>query len=121
MFPLLLRSLLLLLRPLPLLPSRIHLAQSRFVAVRDAERREMTFDDMKRADPTRIHEQLVVTVDGQLFYSMLDALPYLVDYPYECTEQTMNRFVARSASGNARRVAAPPNHRVLQSPDLLNF
>ena len=82
------------LRPLPLLPSRIHLAQSRFVALKNAERREMTFDDMKKDDPTRIHEQLVVTVDGQLFYSMLDALPYLIDYPYECTEQTMNRFVS---------------------------
>jgi uncharacterized protein YfaS (alpha-2-macroglobulin family) len=54
----------------------------------------MTFDDMKRSDPTRIDEQLVVTVDGQLFYSMLDALPYLVEYPYECTEQTLNRFVS---------------------------
>ena len=82
------------LRPLPLLPSRLHLAQSRFVTLKGAERREMTFDDMKRSDPTRIDEQLVVTVDGQLFYSMLDALPYLIEYPYECTEQTLNRFVS---------------------------
>jgi alpha-2-macroglobulin len=35
-----------------------------------------------------IHDQLVVTVDAQLFYSVLNALPYLVNYPYECTEQT---------------------------------
>lgn len=82
------------LRPLPLLPSRIHLAQSRFVTLKGAERREMTFDDMKKDDPTRIDEQMVVTVDSQLFYSMLDALPYLIEYPYECTEQTLNRFVS---------------------------
>jgi uncharacterized protein YfaS (alpha-2-macroglobulin family) len=82
------------LRPLPILPSRIHLAQSRFVTLKGVERREMTFDDMKTNDPTRIHEQMVVTVDGQLFYSMLDALPYLIEYPYECTEQTLNRFVS---------------------------
>ena len=24
---------------------------------------------------------------------MVDALPYLVDYPYGCTEQTLNRFL----------------------------
>ena len=24
---------------------------------------------------------------------MVDALPYLVDYPYGCTEQTLNRFI----------------------------
>jgi uncharacterized protein YfaS (alpha-2-macroglobulin family) len=58
----------------------------------------MTFADLARpaqeSDPTRIDEQLVVTVDGQLFYGLLAALPYLVDYPYECTEQTLNRFVS---------------------------
>ncbi len=36
----------------------------------------------------------MVTLDAQLFYSVLAALPYLVDYPYECTEQTLNRFVS---------------------------
>jgi len=88
------------LRPLPVLPSRIRLSQSRFAAIKNGERRELTFDDMRDADPTRIDEQLVVTVDGQLFYGMLDALPYLVDYPYECTEQTMNRFVSTSILGS---------------------
>jgi alpha-2-macroglobulin len=35
-----------------------------------------------------------VTVDAQLFYGLLEALPYLVNYPYECTEQTLNRFLS---------------------------
>ena len=26
--------------------------------------------------------------------TMLDALPYLIDYPYGCTEQTLNRFLS---------------------------
>jgi alpha-2-macroglobulin len=63
--------------------------------LRDADRKVMRFEDLERTDdPTRIDEQLVVTVDAQLFYSVLQALPYLVDYPYECTEQTLNRFVS---------------------------
>ncbi|MCY1045785.1 MG2 domain-containing protein [Corallococcus sp. bb12-1] len=83
------------LRPLPVLPGRMHLAQSRFVTLRNKDRKTLTFDDLKRSDdPTRVNEQLVVTVDAQLFYSVLQALPYLVDYPYECTEQTLNRFVS---------------------------
>ncbi|MBW8876364.1 MAG: hypothetical protein JF614_15460 [Acidobacteria bacterium] len=83
------------LRPLPVLPSRVHLAQSRFAVLRDAERRELRFADLERNDdPTRIDEQLVVTVDGQLFQGVLAALPYLVNYPYECTEQTLNRFLS---------------------------
>jgi len=83
------------LRPIPVLPGRFHLAQSRFVTLKDREKRVMTFDDMKRSDdPSLIHDQLVVTVDAQMFYQVLSALPYLVNYPYECTEQTLNRFLS---------------------------
>ncbi|HEY0715208.1 MAG TPA: alpha-2-macroglobulin family protein [Polyangia bacterium] len=83
------------LRPVPVLPSRMHLMQSRFVTLRDADKRVMKFDDLaKDDDATRINEQMVVSVDAQLFYTVLKALPYLVRYPYECTEQTLNRFVS---------------------------
>lgn len=83
------------LRPMPLLPSRQHLIQTRFVTLRDKQKRTMTFEDLQKDDdPTRINEQMVITVDGQLFYSVLKALPYLLDYPYECSEQTLNRFLS---------------------------
>ncbi|HEV8632307.1 MAG TPA: alpha-2-macroglobulin family protein, partial [Thermoanaerobaculia bacterium] len=83
------------LRPLPVLPGRMHLAQSRFATLRDKDRRVLRFDDMARNDDaTLLHDQLVVTVDGQLFNTVLAALPYLVQYPYECTEQTLNRFLS---------------------------
>jgi len=83
------------LRPVPLLPGRLHLAQSRFVALKPGSRRTLAFADMARDDdPSRLDEQLVVTVDGQLFLGVLQALPYLVNYPYECTEQTLNRFLS---------------------------
>jgi len=36
---------------------------------------------------------LVVQVAPSLAVTMIDALPYLVDYPYGCTEQTMSRFL----------------------------
>ncbi|MGC4116738.1 MAG: alpha-2-macroglobulin family protein [Myxococcales bacterium] len=83
------------LRPLPLLPSRMHLMQSKFVTLKNKEKRELSFEDLAKSDdPTRVNEQLVVQLDAQLFYSVLTALPYLVNYPYECTEQTLNRFVS---------------------------
>jgi uncharacterized protein YfaS (alpha-2-macroglobulin family) len=83
------------LRPLPLLPSRMHLAQSRFVTLKNQDSKTMKFADLAGLDdPSLINEQLVVTIDAQLFYSVLNALPYLVNYPYECTEQTLNRFVS---------------------------
>jgi uncharacterized protein YfaS (alpha-2-macroglobulin family) len=37
--------------------------------------------------------QMTVQVSPSLAVTMLDALPYLIDYPYGCTEQTMSRFL----------------------------
>jgi uncharacterized protein YfaS (alpha-2-macroglobulin family) len=43
----------------------------------------------RRADSTK----LTVQIAPSMAITMLDALPYLVDYPYGCTEQTMSRFL----------------------------
>jgi uncharacterized protein YfaS (alpha-2-macroglobulin family) len=37
--------------------------------------------------------RMSVQVAPSLAVTMLDALPYLIDYPYGCTEQTMSRFL----------------------------
>ncbi|HEX9135943.1 MAG TPA: alpha-2-macroglobulin, partial [Nitrospirota bacterium] len=36
---------------------------------------------------------MTVQVTPSMAVTMLDALPYLIDYPYGCTEQTMSRFL----------------------------
>ena len=37
--------------------------------------------------------QLNIQISPSLAVTMLDALPYLIDYPYGCVEQTMSRFL----------------------------
>ncbi len=37
--------------------------------------------------------KLTVQITPSMAVTMLDALPYLIDYPYGCTEQTMSRFL----------------------------
>ncbi|CAN5509048.1 alpha-2-macroglobulin family protein [soil metagenome] len=82
-------------RPFPVLPSRMHLAQSRFTSLKGKTKKILEFNDLAAGDdPTLLNEKMVVTVDAQLFYGVLQALPYLVTYPYECVEQTLNRFLA---------------------------
>ena len=39
------------------------------------------------------HSRLTIRVSPSLAMAMVDALPYMVEYPYGCTEQTLNRFV----------------------------
>lgn len=43
----------------------------------------------RRADQSK----LTIRVSPSLAAAMIDSLPYLVDYPYGCTEQTLNRFL----------------------------
>jgi len=48
-----------------------------------------------RVPQERLPEQTVLEVrySPSVAMAMVDALPYLVDYPYGCTEQTLNRFL----------------------------
>jgi uncharacterized protein YfaS (alpha-2-macroglobulin family) len=43
----------------------------------------------RKADST----ELTVQIAPSMAVTMLDALPYLINYPYGCTEQTMSRFL----------------------------
>lgn len=64
-----------------------------FAGTLRGEKREgkVTLDvpEKRRSDQSR----LVVRVSPSLAAAMVDALPYLADYPYGCTEQTLNRFL----------------------------
>jgi alpha-2-macroglobulin len=57
---------------------------------------------------------LVVHLQPNLAVSMLDALPYLIEFPYGCTEQTMSRFlpaavVAKALAAFGNDVPVPKN------------
>ena len=55
----------------------------------DAGLIELTVPEERRPEQTRLEVRYSPTLAG----AMVDALPYLVDYPYGCTEQTLNRFL----------------------------
>ena len=50
---------------------------------------EFTVPEERRPELSRLE----VRYSPTLAMAMIDALPYLADYPYGCTEQTLNRFV----------------------------
>lgn len=53
----------------------------------------------RKADST----SLTVQVTPSMAVTMLDALPYLIDYPYGCTEQTMSRFLPAAITAETLR------------------
>ncbi len=50
---------------------------------------EIKIPEERRVNDTRLEVRYSPTLAG----AMIDALPYLVSYPYGCTEQTLNRFL----------------------------
>jgi uncharacterized protein YfaS (alpha-2-macroglobulin family) len=50
---------------------------------------KLEIPDQRRVDQSK----LVVRLSPSLASAMIDALPYMAEYPYGCTEQTLNRFL----------------------------
>ncbi|TWT42745.1 alpha-2-macroglobulin family protein [Botrimarina hoheduenensis] len=50
---------------------------------------ELVVPEKRRVETTRLELRYTPTLVG----AMLDALPYLIEYPHGCTEQTLNRFL----------------------------
>jgi uncharacterized protein YfaS (alpha-2-macroglobulin family) len=78
---------------LPLLPSRERLVASAVASLDGAASKKFSLPELESADPSRQVESLHLEVQPQLILTILNSLPFLVHYPYECTEQLLNRYV----------------------------
>jgi uncharacterized protein YfaS (alpha-2-macroglobulin family) len=58
--------------------------------------------------------ELMVQVTPSMAVTMLDALPYLIDYPYGCTEQTMSRFLPAVITAKTLKELGLPSDRIFQ-------
>ncbi|MBN3039519.1 MAG: hypothetical protein JW867_00150 [Candidatus Omnitrophica bacterium] len=81
-------------RELPILPSRERLVESSLVSLSGTESKELKIELKK--DPTRVNESMVLEVNPQLTLSLINTIPFLIEYPHECVEQTLNKFVPLS-------------------------
>lgn len=81
--------------------------------------REQTLSITLPRQRRREESELVVKVSPSIALSMVEALPYLAEYPYGCVEQTLNRFLPALVVTNALKQlglnpgAALQNHRNL--------
>ncbi|MFH2202455.1 MAG: alpha-2-macroglobulin family protein [Elusimicrobiota bacterium] len=80
-------------RELPIFPSRQRLIESLVVALNGDVKKTLELKSLIEKDPSRISELLQLQVDPQLILTVMNSLPFLVSYPYECVEQTLNRYV----------------------------
>jgi hypothetical protein len=89
---------------LPVLSRRILVTESLPLPLRGPQTKEFRFDSLLKSGASRTlrHQSLTVQMVSQPAWYAVMALPYLMEYPHECTEQTFNRLYANSL---ARHIA----------------
>jgi uncharacterized protein YfaS (alpha-2-macroglobulin family) len=90
---------------LPVLSRRILVTESLPLPIRSRQTKNFQFQkllDSGRSESLR-HQSLTVQMTSQPAWYAVMALPYLMEYPYECSEQVFNRLYANAL---ARHIAA---------------
>lgn len=90
---------------LPVLPNRMLVTESLPISTRGDGDRTFTFEKLKQAgkSPTLQHQSLTVEFTSNPAWYAVQALPYLMEYPWECAEQTWNRFYANAMAAHVVR------------------
>ena len=100
---------------LPVLVRRTLVTESLPLPIRGPETKQFKFDRLLKSGESKTLQSQNLTVQmvsNPAWYAVM-ALPYLMDYPYECYEQTFNRLYANAL---ARHIANsdPKIHRVFE-------
>lgn len=87
---------------LPVIPRRILVTESMSLPVRDAGTKEFDFTKLSQSGGSETLENrfLHVQVVSQPAWYAVMALPYLMEFPHECSEQTFNRYYANALARN---------------------
>jgi uncharacterized protein YfaS (alpha-2-macroglobulin family) len=94
---------------LPVITNRTLVTETLPLPVRGNEEKSFTLEKLLHQNSSTLtNHALTVEFTGNPAWYAVQALPYLMEYPYECAEQTFNRFYANALAG----------HIVAQSPKV---
>ncbi|WP_299679460.1 alpha-2-macroglobulin family protein [uncultured Dokdonia sp.] len=84
---------------LPVLSNRMMITESVPFLVRAGEEREVTMNHlMQTTSKTLKHQKFALEYTSNPSWYALQALPYMMEFPHECSEQTFSRMYANSLS-----------------------
>ena len=83
---------------LPVVSRRIFVTESLPLPIRGEGEKKFRFESLikSKSSSTIQHKGLVVQMVSQPVWYAVMALPYLMEYPYECSEQVFNRYYANT-------------------------
>ncbi|HEX7846582.1 MAG TPA: alpha-2-macroglobulin, partial [Chitinophagaceae bacterium] len=87
---------------MPVLTNRMLVTETLPLHLRGAETKNYVFDKLLNAgkSETLQHHALTIEYTSNPAWYAVQALPYLMEYPYDCSEQTWNRYYANSLAAN---------------------
>ncbi|MCK0136519.1 alpha-2-macroglobulin family protein [Arenibacter sp. S6351L] len=85
---------------LPVLSNRMLVTETLPMWVRGNETKTFTLDKLKNTTSTTLkHHQLSLEITSNPAWYAVQALPYLMEYPYDCNEQIFSRYYANTLGG----------------------
>jgi len=80
---------------IPVLSNRIFITETLPIWVNPKEKKSITFNNLKNNTSTTLeNHQLVFEYTSNPAWTSLQALPYLIEYPHDCAEQTFSKMFA---------------------------
>ncbi|MBQ3644285.1 MAG: hypothetical protein II961_06775 [Candidatus Riflebacteria bacterium] len=81
---------------LPIFSSRILVTESTPLPIRGPETKTFKFEKLQKSGDSKTleHKGLTVEMTSNPAWYAIQALPYLIEFPHECSEQTFNRIYA---------------------------
>lgn len=82
---------------LPVLTNRMLVTETLPMWVRSNQTKTFTLDKLKNTRSTTLkHHKLTLEMTSNPAWYAVQALPYLMEYPYECNEQTFSKYYANT-------------------------
>ncbi|GGW23962.1 alpha-2-macroglobulin [Arenibacter certesii] len=82
---------------LPVLSNRTLVTETLPMYVNGNQTKDFTLDKLKNVNSSTLkHHQLSLEITSNPAWYALQALPYLMEYPYDCSEQIFSRYYANS-------------------------
>jgi hypothetical protein len=111
---------------IPVLTNRMLVTESMPISVRSNQTKNLRFEKLisqsNGSSTLRNHKLSLEFTSNPAWYA-IQALPYLMEYPYECSEQTFSRYYANSIashiSNSSPKIKAVFNSWKTSSPDAL--
>ena len=98
---------------LPVLSRRVLVTESLPLPIRGKQTREFDFERLRKSaqSDSLQHKTLTVQMVSNPSWYAVMALPYLMEYPHECSEQTFNRLYANALARHLAK-SDPKIHRI---------